>query len=68
MHRLDGYNRVCYPLDKNTELLLDAESEADAREAFLDYMFDPDNYYDEDAYMPATEDEIEILDISATGK
>ena len=63
------YRLASWPAShKNTELLLDAESEADAREAFLDYMFDPDNYYDEDAYTPATEDEIEILDISATGK
>jgi hypothetical protein len=53
---------------KNTELFLDADSEADSREAFLDYMFDPDNYYDDDAVMPVSEDEIEILDIKATGQ
>jgi hypothetical protein len=52
---------------KNTELLLDAEDEASAKEAFLDYMFDPDAY-DEDDYMPSDEDEIEIISIKASGK
>lgn len=51
----------------NTELFLDAEDEFDAREVFLDYMLDPDNYYDEGDDMP-TEDEIEILGIKATGR
>lgn len=52
---------------KNTELLLDAEDEASAKEAFLDYMFDPDAY-DEGDYMPSNEDEIEIISIKASGK
>lgn len=52
---------------KNTELLLDAEDEASAKEAFLDYMFDPDAY-DEGDYKPSDEDEIEIISIKASGK
>lgn len=49
---------------KNTELLLDAEDESNAREVFLDYMFDSDAY-DEGDYMPSNEDEIEIISIKA---
>ena len=51
----------------DTELYLDAESIEDARERFLDYMFDPDSY-DAGDYMPVDEDEIKILDIKATGR
>lgn len=47
---------------KNTELFLDAASQKEAREAFLDHMFDPDSY-DYISDMPFDESDIEILKI-----